>query len=497
MTGTILELSDRWNIEDQIGDRSGMATVYRAVSDEGLSAAVKFIPKTPGALRELLFESLSGSEHILPIIDTGETETHFLLVMPLADKSLRGHLNDSGGSLSAEEAIDIITQITTALESLEAKVVHRDLKPENILWFEGRWCIADFGIARYAEASTDVETHKYVFTWPYAAPEQWRHERSTSRTDIYALGVIAYELIKGEKPFQGPDFRLQHIESLAPAMQSGNVALDAIVADCLRKNPNARPTAARIKDRLKIALIGGTPAMNALRAADSSIAHQEAKLEAIASGQQSAAKQRQELFQDASEIFKEITNRLVDAALENSTRIKISSDAESICILELGLGKLVISRPRLTQAGVLGQRSGPYSNINPFDVIGISKIQITQHPKGGQQGIGREHSLWYCDAHVEDEFRWFEMSFMNGFSPAGRSLIDPYALEPEKASVCFQRIMSTKQLAWKPMPFDQERVDAFIERWISWFAQAAEGKYHQSSHSPDSPSNWLGRFRNS
>src|SRR5699024_7455063 len=95
--------------------------------------------------------------------------------------------------------------IATTLTDLDGSVVHRDLKPENVLYLDGHWCLADFGIARYAEATTSPDTRKFALSPLYAAPERWKGERATTATDIYSLGVIAYELLSGEVPFTGKD----------------------------------------------------------------------------------------------------------------------------------------------------------------------------------------------------------------------------------------------------------------------------------------------------
>src|SRR5258708_40144833 len=113
------------------------------------------------------------------------------------------------------EAVNILLDVAEALASLEKDVVHRDLKPENILFYQGHWCLADFGIARYAEATTSPDTHKYSFTPPYAAPEQWRFERATPATDVYAFGVTAFELLQGHRPFRGTDFLVQLLTQAA------------------------------------------------------------------------------------------------------------------------------------------------------------------------------------------------------------------------------------------------------------------------------------------
>ncbi|MBA2595035.1 MAG: protein kinase family protein, partial [Chloroflexia bacterium] len=97
---------------------------------------------------------LAAAVNVIPVIESGETETDWVLVMPRAETSLEDYLLAAGSALDQAEAISILTDIATALESLHGKVVHRDLKPGNILRSDGRWCLADFGISRYAEATT-------------------------------------------------------------------------------------------------------------------------------------------------------------------------------------------------------------------------------------------------------------------------------------------------------------------------------------------------------
>jgi serine/threonine-protein kinase len=135
-----------WNIGD-ILNAGGFAEIYQAVSDD-FEAVAKFIPRVPGASRELLFEELSGLPNIVPVLDSGETDKHYILVMPRAEKSLRDHVNERGGRLEVDEARAILSDVAEALAALEKGVVHRDLKPDNVLLLEGRWCLADFGIAR-------------------------------------------------------------------------------------------------------------------------------------------------------------------------------------------------------------------------------------------------------------------------------------------------------------------------------------------------------------
>jgi serine/threonine protein kinase len=91
---------------------------------------------------------------VVPIIDSGEHKDHWVLVMPRADTSLRDHLDRSQGLRPLEEVVEILKDVCDALSDLSSKIVHRDLKPENLLLLNGHWCLADFGISRYAEATT-------------------------------------------------------------------------------------------------------------------------------------------------------------------------------------------------------------------------------------------------------------------------------------------------------------------------------------------------------
>ena len=124
-------------------------------------AVVKLVPKAPGAERELLFANPDGVPNVVPIWDKGEWNGYWFIVMPRAECSLAAYLAEHG-ALSAEEALSVLTDIADALVGLDGQVVHRDLKPDNILLSGGRWCLADFGIARYAEATTAAET---AYAW--------------------------------------------------------------------------------------------------------------------------------------------------------------------------------------------------------------------------------------------------------------------------------------------------------------------------------------------
>ena len=153
-------LSQEWVIGQQLKE-GGFGKVYLARPQDGMQAVIKLFPKDPGAERELLFEDLGEVPNVMPILDSGEWGDYWILVMPKAEKSLRDHLGEMGGVTSVENTLQILVDIVQALVGIEDRVVHRDIKPENILLLNGHWCLADFGISRYAEATTAQDTRKF------------------------------------------------------------------------------------------------------------------------------------------------------------------------------------------------------------------------------------------------------------------------------------------------------------------------------------------------
>jgi serine/threonine protein kinase len=311
-----LKFTREWIIGERIGG-GGFGQVYAATSAGGETAVIKLVPKAPGADRELLFVDLNSVRNVVPIIDSGETPDAWALVMPRAEKSLRQHLNENGRPIAVADTIAILKEIALALVDLDGKVVHRDLKPENILLLDGVWCLADFGISRYAEASTAPDTQKYALSAPYAAPERWRGERAEATTDIYSLGVIAFELLMHSWPFAGPgrdDFREQHLHADPFPLTAGPTSLRAMVGECLFKAPGARPRAANVLARLeRMGQRNRTGGLAQLEQADLAEVARRAENERIGSAKRSLAEQRSELVKAASGSLKLIADALFDA----------------------------------------------------------------------------------------------------------------------------------------------------------------------------------------
>ena len=146
--------------------------------------------------------------HILPLFDSGEADGFLYYVMPYIDgETLRDKLNRET-QLGIEEAVQVTTDVAEALQAAhEEGVIHRDIKPENILLHKGRATVADFGIALAVSAAAGgrmTETGLSLGTPHYMSPEQATAEKDiTSRSDIYSLGSVLYEMLTGDPPHTG------------------------------------------------------------------------------------------------------------------------------------------------------------------------------------------------------------------------------------------------------------------------------------------------------
>ncbi len=486
LSATTIVLRRTWHLGASLA-QGGFGSVYEALAEDGTPAVIKLVSKLPGASRELLFAPMSSHPNIIPIWDSGEWNNAYVLVMPRAERSLRQRLDEAGGKLTTQEALNVLIDVAEALAGLEADAVHRDLKPENILLYEGRWCLADFGIARYAEATTAPDTRKYCFTPPYAAPEQWRMERVTSATDVYAFGVLAFELLQGHRPFAGPDFREQHLHQVPPSPRGLPPSLASLITECLYKEPSARPTPANVLARLRRSQQPSSPAAGQLAAANQMVVVKQAQAGASASMQQTTEERRKRLFRIAQQSLGPLLEGLVEQIGEAAPAATVARLPN--LVVQLGEGMLSVDSIQPAPAGCLAA----FHRSPPFDVIAYTAISVRQ-PPDHYAYEGRSHSLWFCDAHDEGSYRWFETAFMLGVWVPMRSTVNPFALPPtdEKAAEAFAQFSSNCQIAWEPLPCDQGDEQQFIERWLGWFAAAVGGTLR---HPPSMPEQSGGHHR--
>ena len=359
-----ITLDRTWRLGPQLGE-GGFARVFLAQNEDGDLVVVKLVPKEPGTQREMLFVDLDGISNVIPILDSGETGDFWVLVMPKAEKSLRDHLNEVDG-ITVNEALSVLIDIAEALVAVEARdVVHRDIKPENVLLLDGRWHIADFGIARYAEATTASDTLKLAKSHPYAAPEQWREERATSATDVYALGVIAHELLVGARPFGGPDFRRQHLEDNPPAIAGIPDRLRSLVIECLYKSPGARPRPENLVPRLKDSLRAASPAGSRLQQANTLAVERQAEDSRQRSAIQAEAERRRVLYADAEQALENILALLDRRIKDDASAVDKRQDVSGLT-WRLNAGSLSVEFRKRVEPG----KDRPL----PFEVIAYTQI---------------------------------------------------------------------------------------------------------------------------
>lgn len=205
------ETVGRYKIQSEIG-RGGMATVFLAYDPNfRRNVAIKLVASNlqSNDIYRGRFEReahlIAKIEHpaIVPVYDYGEHDDDLYLVMRyMTGGSLAGKLK--AGVLTLRDTSQSISQIAPALDAVHAQgIIHRDLKPGNILFDSfGNPAISDFGIAHFTSATTDLTGSAIIGTPSYMSPEQVRGEALDGRSDIYALGVILFEMLAGRGPFQ-------------------------------------------------------------------------------------------------------------------------------------------------------------------------------------------------------------------------------------------------------------------------------------------------------
>ena len=251
-------LRDRYRLERELG-RGGMATVYLAHDlKHDREVALKLMhPELAATIgperfqREIQTTARLQHPHILPVLDSGNDARQLWYTMPYVHgESLRDRLRREG-QLPVETAIELTKQVALALDYAHREgVIHRDLKPENILLADGQALVADFGVAKAVNAAGEdrlTETGLALGTPAYMSPEQATAGAVDTRTDVYALGCVLYEMLAGEPPYTGLTPQavlakrvlepLPHVRTLR---ESVSEALERTLMRALAKSPADR-----------------------------------------------------------------------------------------------------------------------------------------------------------------------------------------------------------------------------------------------------------------
>jgi len=261
----------RYKIKSKVGE-SGMADFYLAYDtnferDVTIKAIKPVLLHSDPTFRQRFERGakiIAQLEHpsIVPIYDVGEHDGQPYLVMRyMSGGSLADRIRSSG-TIPLEDAINIIEQIAPGLDEAHAKgFVHRDIKPRNIVFDNnGKPYISDFGIARLARSKNPNITEEGIIGTPaYMSPEQAGGENVDGRSDIYALGIVLYEMLTGRVPYDDTTpigIAFKHIQAPLPRILDVNPNLpreiDGIIQKAMAKNPDDRyPTAQELVDALK------------------------------------------------------------------------------------------------------------------------------------------------------------------------------------------------------------------------------------------------------
>ena len=253
-------VSDRYTVERELG-AGGMATVYLAEDvKHHRKVAIKVLREDLAAsigatrfLREIEIAAQLQHPNILPLLDSGNADGFLFYVMPyVTGQSLRERLSREG-ELPVHEAVRLLTEVVDALSHAhEHGVVHRDIKPDNVMLSGRHALVADFGVAKAvsdAAGGSGVTTLGMAVGTPaYMSPEQAAADPTIDpRSDIYSVGVMAYEMLTGRVPFTGATPQqvvaaqvTQTPDPLSRYRPGVPAALEAAVMRCLAKRPADR-----------------------------------------------------------------------------------------------------------------------------------------------------------------------------------------------------------------------------------------------------------------
>ncbi|MDT0157782.1 protein kinase [Microbacterium sp. ARD32] len=261
----------RYELQSRIAI-GGMGEVWEATDHViGRTVAIKILKDEymgdPGFLERFRAEArhaaLVNHEGIASVFDYGEENGSAYLVMELVPGEALSTILERDGALSADKTLDIVAQTASALQAAHAAgLVHRDIKPGNLLITpDGRVKITDFGIARIADQVPLTATGQVMGTVQYLSPEQASGHAASPATDVYSLGIVAYECLAGKRPFTGESqvaiAMAQINEQPPPLPATVPQPVQNLVMAMIAKKPGERPSSAATVSRAAQALRRG------------------------------------------------------------------------------------------------------------------------------------------------------------------------------------------------------------------------------------------------
>ena len=258
----------RARLQEQVGDaykllellgRGGMGIVFRAKEvaldrDVALKILALDPVLAPDAYtrfeREAKLAARLDHPHIVPIFAVGQRQNIAFYTMRLVRGGSLEDLIGAGKQLTLDHVVKLLREVAAALDHAHRQnVVHRDIKPANVMLSEtGHAMVADFGIAKALSTNEAGTTGTGIIGSPgYMSPEQWRGDEIDGRADQYSLGIVAYEMLTGKRPFEAPrmqDLLRMHLSTEMPPLSYARTGLPASTDEALRralaKDPNFR-----------------------------------------------------------------------------------------------------------------------------------------------------------------------------------------------------------------------------------------------------------------
>ncbi len=252
----------RYEILDNLGE-GGMADVYLAFDtilkrDVAIKILRGSLSKDPITLMRFQREASAISKlshpNVVDVYDVGEFKGHHYIVMEYVRGRTLKQLIAQRGALHKEEALDIMKQLTMAIQHAhEHNIIHRDVKPQNVLVKDdGTVKITDFGIAMVHDSLSLTQGESILGSAHYLAPETTRGEAPTKQVDIYALGIVFYELLSGTVPFKGDNayqIATKHLHDPMPLIRDFNPTLPQTIENIIQracvKDKNSRYTSTK------------------------------------------------------------------------------------------------------------------------------------------------------------------------------------------------------------------------------------------------------------
>ncbi len=248
------KINDRYEIIRAIGE-GGMANVYLGydtILDRNVAIKIlrgdlsnddKFVRRFQ---REALSASSLAHPNIVEMYDVGEDNGLYYIIMEYIDGKTLKQLLKKRGSLTLSEAIDIMLQLTDGMAHAHSSyIIHRDLKPQNVMIKDdGQIKITDFGIAMALNSTQLTQTNSVMGSVHYLPPEQASGKGCTTKSDIYSMGIIFYELLSGSLPFKGDnavEIALKHMRDPLPSLRDENPSIPQSIENIIRKATAKNP----------------------------------------------------------------------------------------------------------------------------------------------------------------------------------------------------------------------------------------------------------------